>query len=226
MPVPADTKYPAVATNAAWQKKKSILDKGIKTKVGPALVLAEQKWKAIKFDDLKSDKINKRPDVAEAALKKAKDAWPDVVAARQAVGAAHKVAVTQSNNAKLNSASRTALKAIAVALKGAETRLANMEDILPALTVDVNNATKDALATLQNLEVKHGSQIIATAKSAALASNKSYEVKDVEWRISIDVQLTLLQKKVNVSAHDGAGRLVKKEMVLAGVKGVDEIRLK
>jgi hypothetical protein len=226
MPVPSDTKYPAVATNAAWQKKKSILDKGIKTKVGPALVLAEQKWKAIDFDDLKTNTVHKRLGAAKEALKKAKVAYKASTDARAAVQAAHKLATTQSNNTKLNSASRTALKTIATALKGADDRLGQLDDVIPALMVDVNNATQTAMATLKNLEVKDGSRILAHAKSAKLASNKTYEVKDITWRIPDQMLLSLLQKKVKVSAHDGFGELINLDMTIDGLSGSDMMRLK
>ena len=123
-------------------------------------------------------------------------------------------------------ASRTALKAIVVALKEAENRLANMDDILPALTVDVNNALADALKSLKNLEIKQGNTVVAHAKTATLAANKTYEVKDVTWRIPGKMTLDLLQKKVKVSAHDGSGQLIKLDMTIDGIASTDQMRLK
>ncbi len=225
MPFPSDTKYPAIATNAAWQKKKSLIDKSTKTKVGPALVTAEAKWNTIKFDDLNAAKMSKTPGAAQAALDKAEAAWPAVVAARQALKAAWTVADTQAGNSKLSSASQTALKAIAKALKDADKRLDLMDDAIPAFKVDVRNATEAAMATLSNLEVKLGSKIVAHAKSAKLASNKTYEVKDITWHMPTKMTLDLLQKKVSVSAHDGSGRLVNMDLKIAGITGDDMMRL-
>ena len=227
MPLPSDTKYPAIATDAAWQKKKSTTDKVHKTKVGPALVEAERKWKAIKFADLDSKKVSKTPGAAEAALDKAEKAWPAVTDAREALKDAWEIAEPWSTNTKLSSASRTALKAIVKALKDADRRLDLMDDVIPAMKVDVNNTLKDALANIKNLEVKQGNNIIAHAKSATLQSNKSYLVKDVTWRVPVNnAMLNLLQKKVSVSFHDGSGRLVNKEMIIDGITGTDEMRLK
>ena len=53
MTVSFDTKYPPEALNAAWQKKKSFMDKAkskTKTGLGESLVKAEAEWKKINFD--------------------------------------------------------------------------------------------------------------------------------------------------------------------------------
>ena len=139
--------------------------------------------------------------------------------------AAWTVADTQAGNSKLSSASQTALKAISKALKEADKRLDLMDDVIPALQVDLRNATEDALATLSNLEVKLGGKVVANAKTARRASNKTYEVKDITWRIPLKMTLDLLQKKVSVSAHDASGRLINKEMKVAGITGDDMLRL-
>lgn len=225
MPFPTDTTYPAVATNAAWQKKKSLTDKNIKTKVGPALVTAEANWKAIKFADLNASKISTTPSTAQAALDKANAAWKEVTTARQSLKAAWTVADTQSANSKLSSASRTALKAISTALKAADKRLDLMDDILPAMQVDLRNATEAANAKWTNLEIKSGSKIVAHAKTATLMPNKTYEAHDITWSIPDKMTLDLLQKKVSVSAHDGTGHLINKEMKIAGITGDAMIRL-
>jgi hypothetical protein len=226
VPTPTNTSYPAVATNAAWQKKKSLLDKGIKTNVGPALVEAEKKWKLIKFADLNDKQTLTTVADATSKLAKAKAADVAVKNARQAVSDALAVAKTQSTNKKLNSASRTALVAIVAALQDAHKRLVSMDDIVQLLTVDVNVITAQAMGTLTNLEVKQGSKILAHAKAAKLASNKTYEVTDVDWKVSAKAQLDYLKAKVSISAFDGTGVRIEKDMVIAGITGTDKIRLK
>jgi hypothetical protein len=60
MSAPKNTAWPAVLTNAAWQKKKSFLDKAkskTKTGLGAELVKAEASWKDIDFKCLDAKKV-------------------------------------------------------------------------------------------------------------------------------------------------------------------------
>jgi hypothetical protein len=225
MPYPADVKYPAIATNAAWQKKKSTLDKLHKTHVGPKLVEAARTWGLIKWQDLDDRKQSTTIAMAKDRLQKAQAAYPAVLTARDAVKDALDTATTQSRNAKLNSTSRQALTDIAKALKEAHTRLDRMSDIIATLTVDSNITAKAALGTLKNLEIKSGSKVIAWAKSAKLVG-KVYEVEDVDWKVPTKLSLDYLQKKVSVSAHDGNGMTWKEDRVIAGISGDDKLKLK
>src|SRR6266852_1403595 len=168
MPVPADTKYPAVATNEAWQKKKSLLDKIGKTNVGPALVTAKTKWDVVKFADLNTHNTSTTVLTAQANLTKAKAAWQQVVAARTALKSAWTLADTQAAEGKLTSASKTALVAISKALKEADKRLSDTDDAVPAFEVDLRNITKTAAASWTILEIVSGSKILANAKHAKL----------------------------------------------------------
>lgn len=226
MPLPTITTYPVAATNETWQRKKSVTDKLIKTQVGPALVLAKQKWDAIKFEDLDSAKVAKTPKAAKAALDKAKTAWPQVGAALTAIRAAWTVADTQSRNTKLSSTSKTALTGIAKALKEAETRLDHMDDILGAFQIDLRNATEAANANWTNLEITSGSKILAHAKKAKRANDQSYEVSEVTWTVSVDDSWAYLKKKVSVSAFDGTGERIENDMTLGAITGTDRMRLK
>src|SRR4051812_5099806 len=101
MPVPSDTKYPAIATNEAWQKKKSLLDKIGKTNVGPALVSAKTKWDLIKFADLNTNKKSTTVAGAQDNFTKAKAAWAQVVTARAALRTAWLLADSQVSEGKL-----------------------------------------------------------------------------------------------------------------------------
>jgi hypothetical protein len=239
MPFPKSTAYPAAATNAAWQKKKSLTDKNVKTKVGPALVTAADKWADIEFGDLKLPAKWSTVKAAEDALDKATEAWKGVVAARAALKAAITVTKTQSTNSKLSSASRTALKAILKDLEEADNRLELMDDILPALQVDVQITKKDeaeakrkrqaleaaALNKLTDVEVKHGSTLIYSGGAGKLQKDNTYEIMGGTLKVSFDVGMSTLQKKVKVSAKDDLGRDFAKEMKLAGLRGDDMIRL-
>jgi hypothetical protein len=226
MPLPADHSYPAVATNEAWQKKKSLIDKTGKTNVGPALVAAKTKWDAIPFADLDSSKTSKTVALAQTHHDKAKLAWQKVLAARTALKSAWTIVDTQATNSTLTSASKTALVAISKALKEADTRLNHMDDIVPAFEIDLRNNKKTAEANWTNLEVTSGSKILAHAKTAKQAADKSYEASDVKWTIPDKMALDWLQKKVKVSAHDGTGVLVNHDMTIIGIAGGDKLRLK
>ncbi len=226
MPLPTDKTYPAIATNAAWQKKKSTLDKVSKTGVGPLLVTAQDKWGDIKWADLEHAKQSLSVQSATSRLAKAKAAYPAVLAAKKAVQAAAAKATTQSTNSKLNSASKKALADIAKALNAAYTRLNNMDDIVPLLEVDKNIITKKALENLANLEIKAGSTVIAWAKAAKLESNKTYLVSGVDWKVDNKTSLKYLQTKVKVTAHDAASGQFAADMVVDGIISDDQMRLK
>jgi hypothetical protein len=239
MPFPKSTTYPAAATNATWQKKKSVTDKLIKTKVGPALLNAADKWGDINFADLKVPANWSSVKAAQDALDKANEAWKTVVAARAALKSAIAVTKTQSTNSKLSSTSRAALKAILTSLEEADDRLEKMDDIIPGLQVDVNIATKDAAEaqrkrqekeaaafnSLSDVEVKSGSLVLFTGGAGDLQSNKSYEIKG-QLVVSVDTAWKSLQKQVTVKGKDSLGRNFEKEMKLAGVTGDNMVRLK
>ena len=76
MSVPTDMSYPAIATDPAWQKKKSFIDKAkssTKTGLGADLKAAELKWKAIPWKDLDAKKLAaKSAEVAQKQLEVAR----------------------------------------------------------------------------------------------------------------------------------------------------------
>jgi len=240
MPYPSKTTYPTLATNASWQKKKSLLDKTVKTGVGPALVNAQSKWSLIKFTDLRVPSKWSTLEAAESALTKGKAAWKTVVAARTALKSAVTVTTTQSNNKKLSSASRTALRNIVTALKEADDRLDKMDDILPSLMVDVNVTKKayaeaqrrqqqraaEARKSLTNVTVKMGSTLVYSGGRGKLGSDKTYLVQGGSLHINFNLALSSLQKPVSVTAKDGLGQAFSENMTLAGVRGDDVVRLK
>src|SRR5258708_16043821 len=72
MAVTFNTTWPATLTDAAWQKKKSFLDKAkskTKTGLGAELTKAQAAWKLVKFDNLIATKV---PMTTPTQLAKAK----------------------------------------------------------------------------------------------------------------------------------------------------------
>jgi hypothetical protein len=113
MTAPSNTAWPAALTNAAWQKKKSFLDKAkskTKTGLGAELAKAETAWKQVDFKILDASK-NPMPRVvdAENAKKAAAAHLKTVVGAASAAAllAAKKAADTK-NNKSLSSDARKA----------------------------------------------------------------------------------------------------------------------
>jgi hypothetical protein len=233
MPFPTDTKYPATATNAAWQKKKSKLDKLGATGVGALLTAAENEWKAIKFTDL-DDKVRSTDlAAAKARLTKANTAYAQVVKTRKALAAAIKKAETQAKNTKLNKTSTTALAAIVSDLKKADKRLGIMDDLPGMVQIDINTLEKaeaeraaKAAATLANVEIKSGGTLLATAGKGQRQPDNTYVVTDITWNVDHRMRLEFLQKKCTLKARDGDGKPFSKELTLAGIKGDDLMRFK
>jgi len=88
MSVPTDMSYPVIATDAAWQKKKSFIDKAkasTKTGLGADLKAAELKWKAIPWKDLDATKLAaKSVEAAQRQLDTAKAAGTAIQEAKTA----------------------------------------------------------------------------------------------------------------------------------------------
>jgi hypothetical protein len=122
MTAPQNTAWPATLTNAAWQKKKSFLDKAkskTKTGLGAELVKAEAAWKKINFKLLDASK-NPMPTAKEVdrVKKLAEDHRDDEVKdAMEAIDdAADKAGLTKANKA-LSSDARKAATSIELGLK-------------------------------------------------------------------------------------------------------------
>jgi len=238
MPYPKDLTYPAAATNTAWQKQKSFLDKAKaknKTGVGPKLVAAEAAWAKISFADLDESKNKPTTSVqSQASLTKAQAAATKVATARTALKDAITVATTQSTSKDLNSTSRTALKAIVTALKAADKRLDDMHDLVPMFQVDHNNVVKDEaakakakldeakanLAVLTNVEIKSGSKVVATGTKATRQTNEGYWVTGTDWKtLGRHDDLTFLKKKLTVEGKGKDGKAFSKEFTLNSIVG-------
>jgi hypothetical protein len=146
MTVPTNTAWPAALTNAAWQKKKSFLDKAkskTKTGLGAELVKAEAAWKQIDFKVLDATK-QVMPTAKEADNKKsAADAHLKTVvagASKAALAAAKKAADTKGNTAL----STTARKAAADIEKG----LLNQAKLLKLIKLSDFDSAKNNVVQL------------------------------------------------------------------------------
>ncbi len=245
MPYPADRTYPAVATNAAWQKKKSFLDKAKaknKTGVGPKLVAAEAAWGKIPFADLDDSKNKPTTSVqSQASVTKAKAAEIKVDAARTALKDAITTATTQSTSKDLTGTSKTALAAIVTALKAADKRLADMSDLVGMFQIDHNNMLKDEaakakakldeakanLAVLTEVEIKSGSKVVATGKKATRQTDDGYWVTGTDWKtLGRHDDLGFLQKKLTVEGKGKDGKAFSKEFTLKSIVGDGTLKFK
>ena len=113
MSAPNNTAWPAALTNAAWQKKKSFMDKAkskTKTGLGDTLKAAEAAWKLVDFKIMDASKlpmptateVDKRKLAAAAHLKTV--GGP----AAKATMAAAKIAATVKSNKALSADARQA----------------------------------------------------------------------------------------------------------------------
>lgn len=205
MTVPTDKTYPAIATNAAWQKKKSFVDKtksSTKTGLGAALTDAETKWKAIvwanldpareKVDDLPTAKLHW--EAAEAADQK-------VTAAKNAVLLAKKQAQAAATNKYLSKPAQTAASAIADALQKAQTRL-DQVDIqgFEKLRKYVEVSSKVPAVMTAGASIMSGGQQIFHGWGYYYHASKSIKINSGEgWRVgggqvgrvySVDIGIT------------------------------------
>ena len=85
MAITFPTAWPAALTDAAWQKKKSFMDKAkskTKTGLGAELIKAQKAWNLVKFDNLIATKVPMTsPDTADRAKVAAQNYLGTVAAA-------------------------------------------------------------------------------------------------------------------------------------------------
>ncbi len=225
MTVPADRTYPATATNAAWQKKKSFLDKAkssTKTGLGDTLKAAELKWKAIPWADLDaSTKTAATPAGAEKLLATAKLALVKVNAAKLDL----KAAKTQAKATKINKAlSKTAMAAAAqieIDLNTAINRLGTVK--LTDFDALVEKVQNEGVTKLRSISVSFGNAVVMTGATATW-DRKLFKVSGVVWKKG-DAQ-AIKDKTVVVSAEkiasektEGGYLLFKNDMKLDTATG-------
>ncbi len=184
MTVPADRAYPATATNAAWQKKKSLLDKAksaTKTGLGETLKAAELKWKAIPWDALDaSNKTAATPEAAERLLSAAKLALVKVNAAKLELKAAKAQAKTTKINKALSKTAMAAAAQIEIDLNTAINRLGTVK--LTDFESIVENVQAESLTKMSNVRVQFGKDTVMTG-TAATWDRKVLKVTGVVWKV-------------------------------------------
>ena len=208
MTVPSDITYPAIATNSAWQKKKSFKDKAkasTKTGLGAKLTDAEAKWKAIPWAALNAKTLGKVTSisVAKQHLQDAKTAETHVAPAKLAVQAAHAEADKAAKNTSLSSTAMTAAGAIRDELQKAEARLdkVNVKDF-EQLVKDVEDAeAKAAIKPLHDISVTYKGKKIVTGSMGSWDSKakKVTITAGFKWEVQTDY-MSVLDKDVVVSA--------------------------
>jgi len=208
MTVPKDKTYPAIATNDAWQKKKSFKDKAksaTKTGLGAKLTAAEKAWKLIEWDKLDAKKLaaTKSISVAKQNVQAATTALAKVTTAKNLVHAAHAEAVKAAANAALSSTAMTAAGAIRDALATAEANLgkANVNDF-QQIVDDLEDAeAKAAIKPVIDISVTFKGQEIVTGKIGSWDSKAGQLTitSGFKWEVETDY-LSVLGKEVRVSA--------------------------
>jgi hypothetical protein len=190
MTVPADKTYPAIATNAAWQKKKSFVDKAkssTKTGLGAALTDAETKWKAIAWANLDPAR-EKADDLVQAKQhwEAAEAAEQKVAAAKNAVLLAKKQAQAAATNKYLSKPAQTAAAAIADALQKAQARLDQVDITgFEKLRKYVEVSSKVPAVMKAGASIKRGSEQIFYGWGYYYHESKSIKINSGEgWRVS------------------------------------------
>jgi hypothetical protein len=175
MSVTFDTKYPAALTNAAWQKKKSFLDKAkakTKTGLGEALTKAEATWGLIQWNTLQADKVPMpTPQEADKAKGRAETHKTTVVAAAsKAALAAAGVAAKTKVNAGLSSAAKQAAATIEAGQLAQARRLRDID------LADFDLA-KQHIITLT------GATNFQTIKTGLVKADEFIETVEKDWKV-------------------------------------------
>jgi hypothetical protein len=182
-----NTKYPAEARNAYWQKKKSFKDKthkATKTGLGAKLDAAEKAWNAVPWKQLDAATL-KANNLLEAKtnLARAKGIKTNQLkAARIAVVAAMKEAQRVKANAALSANAQAAAKAI-------ESKLDALMVTIDYLSLDDFNkeilrfqAAKLGAEALRGLRLEiPGGGFLGTAAKAQINPDKSVTVAGIAW---------------------------------------------
>ncbi|MCC7362186.1 MAG: hypothetical protein IT317_22065 [Anaerolineales bacterium] len=199
MTVPTNKTYPAVATNAAWQKKKSLFDKAKNsTGLGTTLKAAELAWKAIPWADLDAgSKTAGTPAGAERLKGAAEEALKKVVTAKTKLTAAKNQATTTKTTAGLSSAAKTAAGQIETALDNAldalnTVKLTDFDQLIVKLTADT-------VTKLKSISVSNGKSVVLTG-TAATWDRKTFKVTGVQYK-GTNTADSLKGQKVTVSAE-------------------------
>jgi hypothetical protein len=213
MSVPKDTTYPKAATQAAWDKGKTLADKASsKTKhtgLGPALKAAQEAWGKIPFAVLVPVPAKiKTVDEAKAARQKADAAIDaEVDAAFEVVRKTRDLADTVSKNKLLSKDSAKAAAAAYSALaslmfRRGDFNTVDFDALVESKEAEANRAYALALGQLTDLEFKSGKDIVATA-SAGVWNKKELKTSGTVWKTGKKAK-DYIGKKLTVEGKQGA----------------------
>jgi hypothetical protein len=213
MSVPKDTTYPKAATQAAWDKGKSLADKASsKTKhtgLGPALKAAQEAWAKIPLAVLvpAPAKLKSVDDVKEAQKKAEAAIDNEVDKAFEAVRKARDLADTVSKNKLLSKDSAKAAAAAYSALASlafhrGEFNTVDFDQLLETRQAEANRAYALALGQLTDLEFKSGKDVVATA-SAGVWNKKELKTSGTVWKPGKKAK-DYIGKKLTVEGRQGA----------------------
>jgi hypothetical protein len=215
MTVPDDHTYPVIATNKAWQKKKSFTDKAkkaTKTGLGALLTKAETEWAKINWMHLDLAEVGKIKGEVEAQdhLERAMRANNQQLRVQEHVKAAEKQAKLVAENNALSQPARTAATNIANQLKLARQRLKliNIQEFnneverqhdLDEQAAQRQYAYRTQLANVSVTTRKLNQEII-TAPAALIKENGAVEITQATWHLRGQRQLDFVEAEVTVQA--------------------------
>ena len=225
MSVPTDMSYPAIATDPAWQKKKSFIDKAkssTKTGLGADLKAAELKWKAIPWKELDARKLAaKSVEAAQRQLNTAKAAGTVIQEAKTAVAKAKATAQATATNKALSKTAQLAANDIANSLQNALTRLNSIK------TLDFEDALarleRAELITINKIRILSAGEEVATG-GAATWDRKVLKVEGVTWKVGAanDYKGKTLVVKGETAGnvhYEGIGKVFQNDMKLDTASG-------
>ena len=212
MSVPNDMTYPKAATQAAWDKGKTLADKASsKTKhtgLGPALKAAQEAWDKIPFAVLlpAPAKIKTVEDAREAKKKAEEAIDKEVAAAFKAAGKARDLADTVSKNKLLSSNSVKAATAahsalVSLMLRRGAFETVDFDGLIENMQAKANRAYALALGQLTDLEFKSGKDVVATA-TAGVWDKRQLKTSGTVWKKG--KAKDYLGKKLTVEGKQGA----------------------
>ena len=220
MPLPTDRTYPPKATNAAWQKKKTLADKAAKkTGLGPKLTAAQASWKDISWNDLDfSRHTPKNAEEANANLVKARKAAIYVFGVRGKLDEASASAKTVSGNKSLSKQARNYAATIETELEQAEKRLAVVNEALVKEFADAAKRLEEAKRELTDVELYDGRTLLGKAAKAD-HDHKVVTIAAVDWKVPANARIAMVGRTLNVRATAGDRTLFVEDMKVAVANG-------
>ena len=210
MTIPADHNYPTTATDAAWQKKKSVADKAMsKTGLGADLKDAEKKWNAIPWHELDAAGLHAASSVqAKGQLATAKTAIAtQVQAAKTAVTKAKGGALAAAGTKGLSGAAKTAATAIANDLTAALTRLQSIKTT--DFEAEIVRLEKTEIVQLTKITIQIANKQVGTASSGDWDRHE-LKATGVVWSVGKAADYTGKAVKVfGETSHPGEGQPAK-----------------